>query len=62
MATKTETVPTLIHVLRTARADFTAFIDRGIDAAEKRTKLRAKSLFRFARVITKRIGGAKKSK
>jgi hypothetical protein len=63
MASKTETAPTLLSVLRGARADFTAFIDRGIDAAEKRTKLSAKALFRVARTITKRIGGtAKKSK
>ena len=62
MATKTETAPTLLNVLRTARADFTAFIDRGIDAAEKRTKLSAKNLFKFARSITTRLAGTAKRK
>lgn len=60
MASKTETAPTLLNVLRGARADFTAFIDRGIDAAEKRTKLSAKTLFKLARTITKRLGGKSK--
>lgn len=58
MATKTETTPTLLHVLRTARADLKAFVDRGIDLAEKRTK----RVFRLARSLTKRIGGAAKAK
>jgi hypothetical protein len=60
MATKTETqtVPSLVTVLRTARADLEAFVTRGIDLAEKRTK----AAFRFARALSKRIGGtAKKS-
>lgn len=60
MATKTETAPSLLNILRGARADFTAFVDRGIDAAEKRTKLSAKSLFKFARTITKRLAGTSK--
>ena len=54
MATKTETTPSLLHVLRTARADLKAFVERGIDLAEKRTK----GAFRFARSLTKRLGGA----
>jgi len=60
MATKTETqtTPSLFNVLRTARADLKAFVDRGINLAEKRTK----SMFRFARSLTKRIGGATKRK
>lgn len=62
MATKTESSPTLLHVLRTARADFKAFVDRGIDAAEKRTKATAKSLFKLARTVTKRFGGVAKRK
>jgi hypothetical protein len=60
MATKTETAPSLLNVLRTARADVTAFVNRGIDAAEKRTRLSAKSLFKFARSITKRLAGTKR--
>jgi hypothetical protein len=56
MATKTETTPTILHVLRTARADLKAFVDRGISRAEKRTK----SMFRFARSLTRRLGGSKK--
>ena len=56
MATKTASSPTLLNVLRTARADFKAFVDRGIGRAEKRSK----SVFRFARVLTKRLGGSKK--
>lgn len=55
MATKTESSPTLLNVLRTARADLRAFVDRGIGRAEKRTK----AVFRFARSLTKRLGGAK---
>lgn len=53
MATKTETVPSLLHVLRTARADLKAFFDRGINLAEKRTK----SVFKLARSVTRRLGG-----
>ncbi len=58
MATKTETTPSLLQVLRTARADLKAFVERGIDLAEKGTK----GAFRFARSLTKRLGGASKRK
>jgi len=57
MATKTESVPSLVNVLRTARADVTAFFDRGIDFAEKRSKLLSKSVFKLARTFTKRLAG-----
>lgn len=56
MATKTETqTPTLLNVLSTARAELKALVDRGIDLAERRTK----AVFKLARSLTKRIGGAR---
>ena len=60
MTTKTASRPSLLDVLRGARSDVREFIDRRIDAAEKRTRTNAKSLFRFARSLTKRLGGAAK--
>jgi len=59
MTTKTASRPTLLNVLRGARADVRTFVDRGINAAEKRTRASAKTLFRFARKITKRLGGGR---
>jgi hypothetical protein len=51
MTTKTEARPSLRNIVEAARADLKAFFDRGISRAEKR----AKSVFRFARNLTKRI-------
>lgn len=64
MATKTASqTPSLLNVLRGVRADLKNAVDRGIDAAEKRTRATAKAAFRFARQVAKRIGGtAKRSK
>jgi hypothetical protein len=62
MPTKTassETTPSFLNILRGARADVRTFVERGINAAEKRTSRTAKALFRFARSVTKRLGGTK---
>jgi hypothetical protein len=54
MTTKTETqFPTFFHVLEAARAELKTFVERGIDLAEQRSK----AAFRFARNLTKRLGG-----
>lgn len=59
MASKTESpTPTLLNVLSTARAELKALVERGIDLAEQRSK----RVFRFARGVAKRLGGARKSK
>jgi hypothetical protein len=61
MATKTvsQTQTTVLNALQSARAELEALVHRGIDLAEKRSK----AMFRFARTLTKRIGGAaRKSK
>lgn len=59
MASKTESqIPTLVNVLKTARAELEALVERGIDLAEQRSK----RVFRFARSVAKRLGGARKSK
>ena len=59
--TKTETAaPSLLNVLRGARADLKAFVDRRINAAEKKTRTTAKAAFRFARSLADRIGGSAK--
>jgi hypothetical protein len=60
MATKTEPTPTATvrNALDTARAELKALVERGIDLAEKRSK----AMFRFARTLAKRLGGARKLK
>lgn len=57
MATKTEsqTQTTLLNALQAARTELKALVERGIDLAEKR----AKAVFRYARTLTKRLGGAR---
>jgi hypothetical protein len=57
MAIKTvpQTQTTLVHVIASARAELQALLQRGIDLAEQRTK----SMFRFARTVSKRVGGRK---
>lgn len=56
MATKTvsQTQTTVLTAFQGARAELKAFVDRGIDLAEKQTK----AMFRLARTLTKRLGGA----
>jgi hypothetical protein len=56
MATKTvsQTQTTVLNAFQGARAELTALVHRGIDLAEKRSK----AVFRFARTLTKRLGGA----
>lgn len=56
MATKTVTQAqtTVLNAFQGARAELKSLVDRGIDLAEKRTK----AMFRFARTLTKRLGGA----
>jgi hypothetical protein len=61
MATKIieETQTTFIAALKSAREELQAFLQRGINHAEKRTK----AVFRFARTLSKRVGGsARKTK
>jgi len=56
MATKTvsQTQTTVLNAFQGARTELKALVDRGIDLAEKQTK----AMFRFARTLTKRLGGA----
>jgi hypothetical protein len=59
MATKTVTnleqaQTTVLNAFQGARAELKSLVDRGIDLAEKRTR----AMFRYARALTKRLGGA----
>jgi hypothetical protein len=56
MATKTvsQTQTTVLNAFQGARAELKALVERGIDLAEKRSK----AMFRLARALTKRLGGA----
>jgi hypothetical protein len=60
MATKIieETQTTLVTALKSAREELQAFLQRGINLAEKRSK----AMFRFARALTKRVGGTARKK
>jgi endonuclease III len=61
MATKIieETQTTFVAALKSAREELQAFLQRGINLAEKRSK----AVFRFARTLSKRVGGsARKTK
>jgi hypothetical protein len=56
MSTKTvsQAQTTVLNAFQGARAELKALVERGIDLAEKRSK----AMFRFARSVTKRLGGA----
>jgi hypothetical protein len=56
MATKTveEAQTTILNAWTKTRAELRAFVERGIDLAEKQSK----AAFRFARTLSKRLGGA----
>jgi hypothetical protein len=56
MATKTvsQAQTTVLHAFQGARAELKSLVERGIDLAEKRSK----AMFRLARTLTKRLGGA----
>ena len=60
MATKTveQAQTTILNVFQSARAELHTLVQRGIDLAEKRSK----AMFRFARTLTKRLGGARKAR
>lgn len=60
MATKTaaQAQTTILNAFQSARAELHTLVQRGIDLAEKRSK----AMFRFARTLSKRIGGARKAR
>jgi hypothetical protein len=60
MATKTaaQAQTTILNAFQSARAELHALVQRGIDLAERRTK----AMFRLARTVSKRIGGARRAR
>jgi hypothetical protein len=60
MATKTaaQAQTTILNAFQSARTELQALVQRGIDLAEKRSK----AMFRFARTLSKRLGGARKAR
>ncbi len=60
MATKTaaQAQTTILNAFQNVRGELQALVQRGIDLAEKRSK----AMFKLARSLTRRLGGARKAR